>query len=181
MTYSILKALHLIFMVSYFAGIFYMVRLFVYYKDTDTMPAVRAEILREQYTYMARRLWNIITVPAGILMLAFGIAMLCFNPVLLQLGWFHLKLGSLLGLLGYHFWTWKMIKKLVSLDGKSLTTANLRLRQLNEVATFILFLVIFTVILKQQVLDYAIELSLGFVLVVVSIMIIVKLVNTTKK
>lgn len=66
MTYLIIKALHIIFMVSYFAGIFYLVRIFVYYKDTDEFESPKKEILREQYVFMARRLWNIITVPAAV-------------------------------------------------------------------------------------------------------------------
>ena len=68
MGYSILKALHIVFMVSYFAGIFYLVRLFVYYKDTDSFTEPKKSILREQYIFMLRRLWNIILAPAGVLM-----------------------------------------------------------------------------------------------------------------
>lgn len=52
-------------MVSYFAGLFYTVRLFVYYKDTDAFDNPKRDILREQYAFMASRLWNIITVPGG--------------------------------------------------------------------------------------------------------------------
>jgi putative membrane protein len=61
MTYLIIKALHIIFMVSYFAGIFYLVRIFVYYKDTDAFESPKKEILREQYVFMARRL--LVTYP----------------------------------------------------------------------------------------------------------------------
>lgn len=181
MLYLIIKALHIIFMVSYFAGIFYLVRIFVYYKDTDAFEAPKKEILREQYIFMARRLWNIITVPAGILMLVFGIIMLLKNPGLLQSPWFHLKLFFLLGLLSYHYWCWKMILKIKSLQTGDLATENLKLRQANEIATFILFLVVFTVILKSQVIDYGWQLISGFFVIVLAIMITVKLVNQKRK
>lgn len=181
MLYTILKAVHIIFMVSYFAGIFYLVRLFVYYKDTDSFHAEKQSILREQYIFMAKRLWNIITVPAGMIMLLSGITLVVLNPVLLQTPWFHLKLTFLLGLAAYHFWCWKKVLQLGILNGDVLPIANIKLRQANEIATFILFLVVFTVILKSQILVYWWQLLAGFFALVISIMLIVKLVNKNKK
>ncbi len=181
MLYSVLKAVHIIFMVSYFAGIFYIARLFVYYKDTDVFSETRKEILRNQYIFMARRLWNIITVPAGTIMLASGISLIIINPHLLSTPWFHLKLCFLIGLLGYHFWSWKKLIQIRDLAGAELNTANLKLRQANEIATFILFAVVFTVILKSQVITYWWQLISGFIVLVFVIMLTVKLVNKTKK
>ena len=112
MLYTILKAVHIIFMVSYFAGIFYLVRLFVYYKDTDEFEETKRNILREQYVFMARRLWNIITVPAGIIMLATGITMIMLNLGLMKTPWFHLKLTFLIGLGIYHYWCWKKLNEI---------------------------------------------------------------------
>ena len=109
MTYLIIKALHIIFMVSYFAGIFYLVRIFVYYKDTDAFESPKKEILREQYVFMARRLWNIITVPAFVLMTIFGTILILMNPTLLQMSWFQLKIAFLIGLFIYHYWSWKKV------------------------------------------------------------------------
>jgi len=103
MLYTILKAFHIVFMVSYFAGIFYLVRLFVYYKDTDDFEDAKKQILREQYVFMARRLWNIITVPAGIIMLVSGLSLISLNVGLMKTPWFHLKLTFLLGLAVYHY------------------------------------------------------------------------------
>lgn len=180
MGYLLLKSLHLIFMVSYFAGLFYLVRIFVYYKDTDDMEEGRRKILREQYVFMARRLWNIITVPAGVLMAIFGLSMLGINSDLLTTGWFHLKLLFLLGLAGYHYWSWKMVLRLKNLPDESLSQKNVFLRQMNEVATLLLFLIVFTVILKGQVLIYGWQLLAGFLVFMVVIMGIVKLVNRSK-
>ncbi|MCU7613300.1 CopD family protein [Chryseobacterium sp. GMJ5] len=181
MLYTIIKALHIIFMVSYFAGIFYLVRIFVYYKDTDEFSAEKKTILREQYTFMARRLWNIITVPAGVIMTICGLIMIFLNSGLLQTPWFHLKLTFLVGLALYHYWCWKKVQQLVMLNGNTLETANIKLRQANEIATFILFLVVFTVILKSSVIEYWWQLITGFIVLVFLIMMTVKLVNKRKK
>ena len=181
MLYTIIKAVHIIFMVSYFAGIFYLVRIFVYYKDTDAFDEMKQKILREQYVFMARRLWNIITVPAGIIMLLSGLTMIFLNFGLMKTPWFHLKLTFLIGLAIYHYWCWKKVLQIKNLSGHILPIENIKLRQANEIATFILFLVVFTVILKSMVLEYWWQLILGFVVLVGLIMATVKLVNSQKK
>lgn len=181
MLYTILKAFHIVFMVSYFAGIFYLVRLFVYYKDTDDFEAAKQQILREQYVFMAGRLWNIITVPAGVIMLVSGLTLIYLNFGLMKTPWFHLKLTFLLGLAVYHYWCWKKVLQMKNLNGNLLPIPNIKLRQANEIATFILFLVVFTVILKSWVLEYWWQLITGFFVLVVAIMLTVKLVNKAKK
>lgn len=177
MFYSIIKAFHIVFVVSYFAGIFYLVRIFVYYKDTDEFEGTKKKILREQYVFMARRLWNIITVPAGIIMLTTGITMIILNLGLMKTPWFHLKLTFLIGLGIYHYWCWKKLNEVKNLHGTDLSTSNLKLRQANEIATFIVFLVVFTVILKSMAIDYWWQLIAGFFVLVFLIMMTVKLVN----
>jgi putative membrane protein len=181
MTYLVLKALHIIFMVSYFAGIFYLVRIFVYYKDTDEFASPKKEILREQYVFMARRLWNIITVPAFVLMSILGLVLVFINPILLKMPWFHLKLTFLLGLFVYHYWCWKKVLEIKNLQNGKLKTANIKLRQANEIATFLLFLIVFTVILKTLTIENAWQLIIGFLVIVLVIMMTVKLVNKSKK
>ena len=181
MLYIIIKAVHLIFMVSYFAGIFYLVRLFVYYKDTDAFEENKKQVLREQYVFMARRLWNIITVPAGVIMLVSGLIMIYLNFGLLKTPWFHLKLTFLLGLAAYHYWCWKKVIQIKNLQGNVLPIENIKLRQANEIATFILFLVVFTVILKSMVIAFWWQLIVGFIVLVGLIMMTVKLVNKKNK
>jgi putative membrane protein len=164
-------------MVSYFAGIFYLVRIFVYYKDTDKFDENKQKILREQYVFMARRLWNIITVPAGIIMLLSGLTMIFLNFSLMKMSWFYLKLLFLVGLAVYHFWCWKKVLQIKNLNGNALPIANIKLRQANEIATFILFLVVFTVILKAWIIEYWWQLIAGFFVLMALIMTAVKLVN----
>jgi len=181
MLYTIIKAVHIIFMVSYFAGIFYLVRLFVYYKDTDEFDDIKRAVLREQYVFMARRLWNIITVPAGVIMLSSGITLIILNFGLMKTPWFHLKLTFLIALGIYHYWCWKKVLQIRDLGGNLLPIPNLKLRQANEVATFILFLIVFTVILKSMVISFWWQLILGFAVLVALIMMTVKTVNRKRK
>lgn len=181
MSYFVFKALHIIFMVSYFAGIFYLVRIFVYYKDTDAFGEPKKSVLREQYVFMLRRLWNIIIIPAGVLMTVFGVVMIFLNPALFSAPWFHLKLLFLIGLAVYNYWCWKKVLQIRDLHNGALPNPNVKLRQFNEIATFILFLVVFTVILKSMVITYWWQLLLGFSVLVLVIVLTVKLVNKNKK
>ena len=73
--FSITKAIHIIFVVSYFAGIFYMVRLFIYHTEALEKDEPERSILHRQFSFMEERLWNIITVPALIIMSVTGIYM----------------------------------------------------------------------------------------------------------
>ena len=178
MSYLLIKALHIVFMVSYFAGIFYLVRIFVYYKDAENFEPAKKQILQEQYLFMANRLWKIITLPAGVLMLLCGIVMLCMNPSLLSVSWFHVKMLGLVALGAYHYWCYINLQKM---NHMALKAENLKLRQANEIATFILFFVVFSVILKQDIINNGLSLALWFVALVVGIRALVKLVNNKKQ
>lgn len=173
-----IKAIHIIFMVSYFAGIFYLVRLFVYEKDTEIKEEIEKQILKSQYLFMIRRLWNIIIIPAGSIMLFTGLLMLFSTDFfLLKQPWIHIKLTLLLGLLFYHLYCWKKINSLKKGHNNS---SSIQLRMINEIATIFLFLIVFVVILKTQIFDVWKELSIGFVILFAIMFAIVKLVNKKK-
>lgn len=146
MIYLYLKALHIIFIVCYFAGLFYIVRLFVYYCEANQKTEIQRTILQDQYRIMSSRLWYIITVPAGILALIFGVLMFVYNPALLKLDWIHMKLVFIVVLLVYHFKTQQFVN---NIKNKCLTKTPIYFRFYNEGATLILFSVIFLVILKN--------------------------------
>lgn len=176
--YLVIKAIHIIFMVSYFAGIFYLVRLFVYDKDAEIKSKTEKQILKNQYLFMMRRLWNIIIIPAGIIMLVTGLAMLCSTDFfLLKQPWIHIKLTLLLGLVVYHFYCWKKIKLLKKNNNNA---TSIQLRMINEIATIFLFLIVFVAILKTQIFDIWKELFIGFLVLFAIIFAIVKLVNQKK-
>src|SRR5690349_15862944 len=91
--YNYIKSLHLIFVITWFAGLFYIVRLFVYQIEANDKPSPEKEILQKQYKIMAYRLWYIITWPSAILATFFAVILLCIMPVWLQMSWMHVKLG----------------------------------------------------------------------------------------
>ena len=101
--YLIYKAIHVIFVVSYFAGLFYIVRLMIYHTETQQMEEPKKSILQDQYTYMEKKLWNVITAPALVILITMGLNMLYKNQGLLHMPWMKSKLGMISVLLIYHF------------------------------------------------------------------------------
>jgi putative membrane protein len=89
------KALHISFMVTWFAGLFYLPRLFIYHTESTEAPA------RERFTIMERRLFAIMTIGA-VLTAVFGSIMLFINTALLHQGWFQVKLILLVAMVVYH-------------------------------------------------------------------------------
>ncbi len=174
--YNIIKAIHIIFMVSYFAGIFYVVRLFIYHTDTQFDKEPKKGILQEQFIKMEGLLWNIITVPAFILMLGTGLIMLFFNwdGIFKTASWMHIKFAFLIVLAVYHYFCWEIIKKL---KRNTFKYTSLQLRLWNEVATIILFAVVFAVILKYQFIDNWYWAIGGLFFFGVIIMLVVRLVK----
>ncbi|MFT5242509.1 MAG: putative membrane protein [Glaciecola sp.] len=146
--YNYIKALHLIFIVTWFAGLFYIPRLFVYQIEAFDKPSPEKEILGKQLRLMTKRLWNIITWPSAILATSFAIWLLILHPFLLELPWMQVKLGFVVLLILYHLKTHQYYKQLQNDDVRK--TSNF-MRLWNEGATFILFAVVFLVILKSAI------------------------------
>ena len=146
--YNYIKALHLIFVVTWFAGLFYIPRLFVYQIEAYHKPSPDKEILGKQLKLMAKRLWFIITWPSAILATIFAIWLLILLPVWLKQPWMHVKLTFVVLLYIYHYMTHVYYKQLQKDEVKK--TSNF-MRLWNEGATFILFAVVFLVILKSAI------------------------------
>lgn len=146
--YNYIKALHLIFVITWFAGLFYIPRLFVYQVEAFHKPSPEKEILGNQLKLMAKRLWNIITWPSAILAIVFAIWLLILQPFWLQQGWMHVKLTFVILLIFYHLKTHQFYKQLQRDEVKK--SSNF-MRLWNEGATFILFAVVFLVILKNAI------------------------------
>ena len=144
--YNYIKSLHLIFVITWFAGLFYIPRLFVYQIEAFHKPSPDKEILGNQLKLMAKRLWNIITWPSAILATVFAIWLMVLMPSWLQQPWMHVKLGFVVLLIIYHLKTHLFYKQLQRDDVRK--TSNF-MRLWNEGATFILFAVVFLVILKS--------------------------------
>ena len=144
--YNYIKSLHLIFVITWFAGLFYIPRLFIYHIEANTKPSPEKEILTEQLKLMAKRLWYIITWPSAILATIFALWLLHLAPYWLEQPWMHAKLVFVALLFVYHFKTHMMFKTLQS-NGISYSSNYMRIW--NEGATLILFAIVFLVILKN--------------------------------
>ena len=146
MAFEYLKALHIIFVVTWFAGLFYIVRLFIYQTEAFDKPLEERKILSPQLALMAKRLWLGITWPSAILTLILGVSVLSYRWGYMQLGFMHAKLAFVLLLYIYHFKCHSIYKKLQK--GKVVWTSN-QLRLYNEGATVLLFAIVFLIVLKN--------------------------------
>ncbi len=144
--YNYIKSLHLIFVITWFAGLFYIPRLFVYQIESFYKPSPDKEILGEQLKLMSKRLWYIITWPSAILATIFAIWLLILQPYWLEQSWMHVKLGFVVLLIIYHLKTHQYFNQLQN-DVVKKTSSFMRIW--NEGATFILFAVVFLAILKN--------------------------------
>lgn len=143
-----IKALHIIFVITWFAGLFYMVRLFIYHAEADKKEEPARSILQEQYKIMEKRLWYIITLPSSVLASVFGLWLIVKNPIYLEMSWMHVKLSFILALYFYQG-ACHIIFKQLQKDEIKYSSAKLRL--LNEIPTVILFAVVFLAVLKSAV------------------------------
>lgn len=146
--YNYIKSLHLIFVITWFAGLFYIVRLFVYHAEATQKPSPDKDILIKQYQLMTYRLWYIITWPSAVLATIFAVWLLYLIPVYLTQSWMHVKLLFVFLLFLYHGKCHQIVLQLQRNEVKY--TSNF-FRIWNEGATIILFAVVFLVILKNAI------------------------------
>jgi putative membrane protein len=171
MDFSTIKALHIIFVVSWFAGLFYIVRLFIYHTEAQEKEENEKRILSNQFEIMESRLWWIITTPAMILTFVFGTWMVVLNwEYYLYTPWMQIKLAFVGVLLIYHFVCQKILFDLKK--GLYKWKSN-GLRLWNELATLCLVAIIFLVEL-QNGLDW-IKGTVGFFAVAFGLMILIKI------
>jgi putative membrane protein len=144
MYFRYIKSIHIIFIITWFAGLFYIVRLFVYYAETTLLPSPEKEILRKQYQLMQRRLWYGITWPSAIITAVMG------TLLVIEYGtvpvWLWIKLGFVLLLYIYHFICHKIFK---DQQANLSTYTSQQMRLWNEIATILLVGIVFIVVLKN--------------------------------
>ena len=144
--YLYIKAIHIIFIVTWFAGLFYMPRFFIYNTEALEKPVEEKQILQKQFGIMMRRLWLGITWPSAILTLIFG-------PWMWYLAggfpdWLKIKLGFVLGLYVYHFTLHGIYKQ--QMKG-IFRYSSQQLRLWNEVATVFLVAIVMLAVVKQNI------------------------------
>ena len=146
MTALYLKATHIIFVVTWFAGLFYMPRLFVYIIEADDKPEPERSILLKQLNMMSSRLWYAITWPSAIITACMGASLLIQSPAWLQFGFMHIKLTLVFFLYLYHFSLHYIFKQLQK--GVVRYTSQ-QMRFWNEVSTIFLISIVFLIVLKD--------------------------------
>ena len=146
MTFLVLRALHIIGIVCWFAGLFYLVRLFIYHVEAFDEAEPKRGILTAQFALMSRRLWYAITVPSMFLTAATGFWLMLGYHNVLQESWLHVKLVFLALLFGYHYDCGR-IRKRLALGERSHTSRQLRIY--NEVATFLLVGIVFVAVSRN--------------------------------
>ncbi len=144
--YNYIKALHIIFVVTWFSGMFYIVRLFIYNTEAGEKDPVEREILRKQFAIMIRRLWLGITWPSAILTLIFGVWMIVLLGSIPQ--WLWIKLIFVIGLFAYHF-SLQHIYNRQSVGQFNYNSQQLRIW--NEVATIFLVAIVLLAVVKQSI------------------------------
>jgi putative membrane protein len=170
-----IKALHIIFVVTWFAGLFYIVRLFIYHAEARTKAEPARSILEEQYKLMAWRLWYIITWPSLFLTWFFGLWLVyLFNWWFAP--WLWLKLSMVVGLTLYHFYCHRIFSQF---QNDVPTWGSTKLRMWNEVATLFLFAIVFVVVLKSTI--HWVWGMVGLLLLSATMMVAIKLYRKARK
>src|SRR5438045_5260703 len=143
--YLYVKAFHIIFVVTWFAGLFYIVRLFIYNREAQDRPEAERIILQNQFSIMITRLWLIITWPSCVITLILG----TWLTILLGSipGWLAIKIVLVFGLLLYHFSLHLIYLQQKKGDFKFTSS---QLRMWNELATLFLFAIVLLVVAHSQ-------------------------------
>lgn len=174
--YLYLKALHIIFVVTWFAGMFYIVRLFIYNTEANEKHEPERSILQNQFSIMIKRLWLGITWPSAILTLVFGPWLWFMLDSLPQ--WLLVKLAFVIGLYAYHFSLHFIYKQ--QLKG-IFKYSSQKLRIWNEVATIFLVAIVMLASVKQSIsFIWGLVGLTGFVIILMSAIKIYKNLRQTK-
>lgn len=153
MAYQYLKALHIIFVVTWFAGLFYMPRLFIYNTEANAQDAPAKNVLQQQFRVMMKRLWIGITWPSAVINLGFGLSVLFagnwYTGLFSEQGrWLLVKLVFVVLLYGYHFSLHALFKQ--QMKGVFRYSSQ-QLRIWNEVATIFLVAIVMLATVKASV------------------------------
>ncbi len=173
-----IKALHIIFIVTWFAGLFYIVRLFIYMMEAhESAKEPARSILLDQYKIMSKRLWYGITWPSAVLTLIMGLGLLItYGYHNYMPDWLWIKIGFVVGLYVYHFICQQLFGKLQR--GEQIWSSQ-KLRGWNEVATVFLIAIVFLVVLRSTLsMAYGI---VGLIIISALLMLAINLYKKARK
>lgn len=146
MAYYWYKAFHIVGFVTWFGGLFYLPRLFIYHQEANEKPEPARTILQEQFQIMEKRLYSIIMTPGMLVTVAMAIGLITTEPDVLHETWLHVKVALVLGLIGYHHYCKRLMKQLAANECK---WNSQQLRAINEVPTVFLVLIVMLGIFKN--------------------------------
>lgn len=167
--FNYIKSLHIIFVITWFAGLFYIPRLFIYFIEASEKPNPDKKILMDQFSVMMNRLWFIITWPSSILAILFGLWMIVLVPNWLFENWMIAKLVFVAALVGYQLKTHFILKEL-QLGVVKYSSDFMRIW--NEITSVILVSIVFLVVLKNNV--NWLKFTIGTILFVLIVLILIK-------
>ncbi len=147
MSYYWFKAFHIVGFVTWFGGLFYLPRLFIYHQEANEQPEPARSILKQQFEVMEKRLYGIIMTPGMLVTIAMAIGLIYTQPQVLHETWLHIKLALVLGLIGYHHYCKSLMKKLAANECKF---SSKQLRAVNEVPTVFLVVIVMLGIFKNN-------------------------------
>jgi putative membrane protein len=172
--YDYIKALHIIFIVTWFSGMFYIVRLFIYNTEANQKPEAERIILQKQFGIMIKRLWFGITWPSAILTLIFGPWMWYMLGSLPN--WLAIKLCFVIGLYAYHLTLHTIYKQ----ESKGIFKySSMQLRIWNEIATIFLIAIVMLAVVKQS-MSWLWGL-IGLILFILLLMSAIRIYKTIRK
>ncbi|MEO8770880.1 MAG: CopD family protein [Ferruginibacter sp.] len=172
--YFYIKAIHIIFIVTWFAGMFYIPRLFIYNTEAQDKGEPERTILQNQFGIMIKRLWLGITWPSAMLTLIFGTWMACLYGSIPN--WLWIKLAFVAGLYAYHF----TLQKIYSEQMKGIFRfSSQQLRIWNEVATIFLVAIVMLASVKQSI--SIVWGVLGLLLFIIVLMSAIKIYKILRK
>lgn len=164
------KALHIIFVVSWFAALFYQPRIYIYIIEANSLPEAERSVVHKQLKLMAKRLWFIIGWPACVIAILSAVTMLIVYPAYLQMPWMHVKLALVMLLFVYHLSLHRMYLKI---QKGNLRLSSTQLRFYNELATILLFAIVFTVVFKNTMSWLYGTLGILFLGILLSVAIVI--------
>ena len=176
LTYETTKALHLIFVITWFSGLFYIVRLFIYHTEADKKAEPERTLLIEQFKIMEKRLWYGITWPSCILVTVFGFLLAKDFVPFSDHGWLLTKFGFLAGLFAYHVSCGRILR---NLHNQVFRWSSQQLRIWNEVATVFLVAIVFLAVKKESAIAW--KSLVGLFVFTVVLMVSIKAYRKLRK
>ncbi|MEO0374560.1 MAG: protoporphyrinogen oxidase HemJ [Cyanobacteria bacterium P01_A01_bin.17] len=168
MAYLWFKSFHILGFVAWFAGLFYLPRLFIYHIETEERQEPVKSALREEYSRIEKLLYKLIMTPAMIFTILMAIGIISTEPDVLRQSWLHIKLVFVLLLVCFHFYCGQLIRQL---ELGTCPIKSLQMRRINEVPTILLGLVVLLAIFKNNLPTSITALGTGIAVLAFAVII----------